>query len=209
MSCTKVLKVAVLAFSVFVGFQVKTYVVKADTVTTTQQGVSLKSTNLVTNKTVKVPVKAQPVNTSTTSSSSSSANYSRGSSGGSTIASGSTSSLVNKAFEFLGRPYVYGASGPRAFDCSGFTAYVYQAFGVSLPHYTVSQSQMGMAVSKNNLKAGDLVFFNTAGYISHVGIYIGGGQFIHASSGSGKITVSDIGEGYYLSRYVCARRILN
>ncbi len=105
----------------------------------------------------------------------------------------------------MGRPYVYGASGPKAFDCSGFTAYVYSNFGVSLPHYTVSQMQVGQGVDKGNLQQGDLVFFNTAGYVSHVGIYIGGGQFIHASSGSGKITVSSLSDSYYESRYVGAR----
>lgn len=68
---------------------------------------------------------------------------------------------------------------------------------------------MGQAVSKENLLPGDLVFFNTYGDISHVGIYIGGGQFIHASSGSGKVTISQLSGSYYTSRYAGARRILN
>lgn len=200
---TKVMSAVVFIFTLCIGLHFNTSTVKADAQPNTQQGVVLKSTNLVTNKTIKVPPK-QPVTVASTSSNS----YSRGFNGGSTIASGSTSSLVNKAFEFMGRPYVYGASGPKAFDCSGFTAYVYAAFDVGLPHYTVSQAQMGQAVSRANLQSGDLVFFNTAGYISHVGIYIGGGQFIHASSGSGKVTVSELDSSYYSTRYVGARRIL-
>lgn len=200
----KLMPIAVSIFVLCIGVYFNSYTVKADAVTSTQQGVALKSTTLSVSKTVVVPVKETP-----RVSSSSSGSYSRGFSGGSTIASGSASSIVNKAFEFLGKPYVYGASGPKAFDCSGFTMYVYGAYGVSLPHYTVSQSKMGQAVSRDSLQAGDLLFFNTEGFISHVGIYIGGGQFIHASSGSKKVTVSDLGSGYYNTRYVGARRLLN
>lgn len=68
---------------------------------------------------------------------------------------------------------------------------------------------MGKSVSRSNLRAGDLIFFNTDGPISHVGIYIGGGEFIHASSGSGRITISDLSQSYYSSRYAGARRYLN
>jgi peptidoglycan DL-endopeptidase CwlO len=200
---TKLMSACVFIFTLCIGLHFNSYTAKADAVANTQQGVVLKTTNLVINKTVKVPVKETP-----RVSTSSGGSYSRGFSGGSTIGSGSASSIVNKAFEFLGRPYVYGASGPKAFDCSGFTMYVYSAYGISLPHYTVSQSQMGLAVSKANLEAGDLVFFNTEGFISHVGIYIGGGQFIHASSGSKKITVSDLDSSYYSTRYVGARRLV-
>jgi peptidoglycan DL-endopeptidase CwlO len=201
---TKVVSVAVFIFALCIGLQYNSYTAKADAVATTQQGVVLKSTNLVINKTIKVPVKETP-----RTSSSVSVSYSRGFSGGSALGSGSASSVVNKAFEFLGKPYVYGAAGPKAFDCSGLTMYVYSAYGISIPHYTVSQSQMGLAVSKDNLEAGDLVFFNTEGFISHVGIYIGGGQFIHASSGSKRVTVSDLDSSYYKSRYVGARRLIN
>lgn len=203
---TKVVSAVVFIFALCMGLHFNTYVAKADAVANTKQGVVLKSTNLVTNKTIKVPVKEVP---RSSSSSSASGTYSRGFSGGSTVASGNASSIVNKAFEFLGKPYVYGAAGPKAFDCSGFTMYVYSAYGISLPHYTVSQSQKGLAVSKSNLEAGDLVFFNTEGFISHVGIYIGGGQFIHASSGSKRVTVSDLDSSYYNTRYVGARRLIN
>ena len=210
---TTVLFGSVFAITACIGLHLNTENVKADTVVTTQQGVVLKSTSISTSKTIKVPQKEvqTPITTTskTTTSKTSNVSNSRGFSGGSPVASGGSSGVVNKAFEFLGRPYVYGASGPKAFDCSGFTAYVYNSFGVKLPHYTVTQSQMGQAVSRGNLRAGDLIFFNTSGYISHVGIYIEGDQFIHASSGSHKITVSILSEGYYSQRYVGARRILN
>lgn len=202
---TAALSGIVFVITICIGLHLNIENVKADAVATTQQGVVLKSTSITTSKTIKVPQKE--VQTSITTSSNISS--SRGFSGGSPVAAGSSSSVVSKAFEFLGRPYVYGASGPKAFDCSGFTAYVFSSFGVSLPHYTVSQSQMGQAVSRGNLRAGDLIFFNTSGYISHVGIYIGGDQFIHASSGSSKIIVSILSEGYYNQRYVGARRMLN
>lgn len=190
----------------------KVNIVKADADIQSQQGVVLRSTNFATKKVLKVPVK--PKSTSS-SNSSKRGSLSRGGNANSSSSSyysapasyTGASSVVSYAYNFLGRPYVYGASGPRAFDCSGFTAYVYSAFGVYLPHFTVSQSQMGSAVSRGNLSPGDLVFFNTAGYISHVGIYIGGGQFIHASSGSGRITISSLSDSYYAARYVCARRV--
>lgn len=116
--------------------------------------------------------------------------------------------VVDYSYNFLGKPYVWGASGPSSFDCSGFTSYVFRRFGYSLPHYTRAQSEMGQGVSRGNLRSGDLVFFNTIGTNRHVGIYIGNGRFIHASSGRGKVTVSDLGESYYRSRYSKARRIL-
>lgn len=124
------------------------------------------------------------------------------------LVAGSGQSVVDYAMNFLGRPYVWGAEGPNAFDCSGFTLYVYSAFGVYLPHYTGSQVQQGVSVSRSNLQSGDLVFFNTYENFGHVGIYIGGGRFIHAATGSAKITISSL-TGYYDERYAGARRILN
>lgn len=96
--------------------------------------------------------------------------------------------------------------GPNAFDCSGFTSYVYRHFGVSLPRTASSQFSVGSAVSRNNLAPGDLVFFNTVGYLGHVGLYIGGGDFIHAAS-SGRVKISSLSEGYYRTRYAGARRV--
>ena len=193
------MKVIVLALSVVA---INAFGSKADTISSSQQGVVLRSTNLVSNKTIKVPKKEQEikVNQSVATKASSNVSYSRG-------GNETTANLISYAFKFIGRPYVFGASGPKAFDCSGYTAYVYGAYGVDLPHYTGSQFQMGQAVSKSNLLPGDLVFFNTYGPISHVGIYIGGGEFIHAASGSKNVTVSDLSESYYAKRYAGARRI--
>lgn len=134
--------------------------------------------------------------------------YSRGS--GAVLGEGDVARLVNYAKKLQGVKYVYGASSAKGFDCSGFTMYVYKAAGISLPHSATEQSAKGLAVSKENLKPGDLVFFETGGAgISHVGIYIGSGKFIHASSGAGHVTITNLSEKYYAARYRGATRILN
>jgi len=118
--------------------------------------------------------------------------------------------IVAYAKNYLGKPYVYGGSGPNSFDCSGFTMYVYNHFGYSLPHGATSQSKYGTYVDKGSLQAGDLVFFldyETMDGIGHVGIYIGNGDFIHASSGSAySVTISNLNSGSYARRYYTARR---
>ena len=108
----------------------------------------------------------------------------------------------------LGSPYVFGSTGPYSFDCSGFTSYVFAQVGISLPRVASSQAYGGKRVAKANLQKGDLVFFNTYGGISHVGIYIGSGNFIHASSYNSGVTISNINDGYYAPRYVTAARYL-
>jgi cell wall-associated NlpC family hydrolase len=124
--------------------------------------------------------------------------------GGSTTGS----DVVDFAKKQLGKPYVWGAAGPKSFDCSGFTMYVFTQFGVSLPHSSISQANYGTTVSKSSLRAGDLVFFKTegSGKINHVGIYIGNDQFIHGSSGKGEVYISDFSN--YTSRqvFVTAKR---
>ena len=119
--------------------------------------------------------------------------------------------IVRFAKQYLGCPYVYGGSGPSSFDCSGFTMYVYDQFGVSLSHSATAQSKIGEYVSEDNLQPGDLVFFKdyeTMDGIGHCGIYIGDGDFIHASSGTGYcVKISTLLSGSYLTRYETARRI--
>ena len=120
--------------------------------------------------------------------------------------------IVAYANQYLGCSYVYGGSGPSTFDCSGFTMYVYKHFGYSLSHSATAQSYEGTAISKENLQVGDLVFFSdyqTLEGIGHCGIYIGNGEFIHASSGSGYcVKVSNLLSGSYNKRYVTARRLI-
>lgn len=125
------------------------------------------------------------------------------------VASGAGDGLLAKANSYLGVRYRYGAASRSATDCSGFTTQVFRAQGVKLPRTAREQSGRGQKVSKGELKAGDLVFFNTRGSrVSHVGIYKGGGQFIHASSGKGKVMVSSLNEGYYQRRFAGARRVI-
>jgi len=126
---------------------------------------------------------------------------SRGSSGS------SSSSLVNRALSLQGTSYVFGGTSQKGFDCSGFTKYVYAGSGISLPRTSYAQFSSGTAVSKNDLQSGDLVFFTTyAKGASHVGIYIGGGRFVHASNPSSGVKTSSLSDSFYSSRYLGARR---
>lgn len=122
------------------------------------------------------------------------------------------SDIVSYAKQFLGCPYVYGAAGSQSFDCSGFTMYVYKHFGYSLSHSATAQSKVGTYVAKEDLQPGDLVFFldyETMDGIGHCGIYIGDGEFIHASSGSGYcVKTSTLLSGSYYNRYATARRLI-
>lgn len=114
---------------------------------------------------------------------------------------------VRKSKTFIGIDYVYGGASSKGFDCSGFTMYVMKQFGVSLPHGATAQYAYGTAVNKADLKEGDLVFFKTTDApISHVGIYIGNGQFIHASSAKDEVIISSLKT--YGGKYVGARRVL-
>ncbi len=126
-----------------------------------------------------------------------------------TFSRASSSSVVQAAYRNLGARYVWGASRPGAFDCSGFTMYVMRQFGVSLPHSSSAQFRMGRSVSRGNLQAGDLVFFSsgTRGVVGHVGVYIGNGRMIHASTPSTGVIVSSINESYFAARYLGARRV--
>ena len=120
--------------------------------------------------------------------------------------------IVEYAKQYLGCPYVYGGSGDKSFDCSGFTMYVYKKFGYTLSHSAIVQSKVGTYVAKEDLQAGDLVFFldyETMDGIGHCGIYIGNGEFIHASSGSGYcVKISNLLTGSYNTRYAAARRLI-
>jgi cell wall-associated NlpC family hydrolase len=109
--------------------------------------------------------------------------------------------VVGLAMQELGKPYVWGAAGPSTFDCSGLVAYVYAKIGVSLPHNAAAQYGYGSPVSYGDLQPGDLVFFSGLG---HVGIYIGGGQFIHAPHTGDVVKISNLADH---GGYVGARRL--
>ena len=120
----------------------------------------------------------------------------------STPASGVAGTVVATAMAQRGKPYVWAAGGPGSFDCSGLTQYAFRAAGVSLPHSSRMQSQMGTAVSRANLQPGDLVFFYSP--VSHVGIYIGNGQMVHAPTSGDVVKVASIDS---MGGYAGARRI--
>jgi peptidoglycan DL-endopeptidase CwlO len=113
--------------------------------------------------------------------------------------------VVGIAMQYLGVPYVWGGASPGGFDCSGFSMYVYAQVGVSLPHHAASQFNYGVPVSRDQLEPGDLVFFNGLG---HMGIYIGGDQFIHAPHTGDVVKISSLSDSWYAATWVGARRIL-
>ncbi len=117
--------------------------------------------------------------------------------------------VVKSAKGYTGVPYAWGGSSPAGFDCSGFTSYVFKRNGFTIPRVSADQYNFGKWVNKNQLLPGDLVFFTTyKPGPSHVGIYLGNGQFAHASSGAGKITISSMSNPYYSQRYLGARRVI-
>ncbi len=121
--------------------------------------------------------------------------------------SGNFAEMIRIALRYRGVPYAFGGTSPYGFDCSGFTQYVFRQIGVDLPRMADAQYYSGRAVSKSNLMPGDLVFFETyeAGP-SHVGIYMGNGQFVAANSSTG-VAVASIYDPYYWGpRYLGARR---
>ena len=117
--------------------------------------------------------------------------------------------VIQTSMQYLGVPYVFGGTSPSGFDCSGYVRYVFAQAGISLPRMADEQYEVGYPVSTSELIPGDLVFFSTYTYgVSHVGIYLGEGNFIHAASSIG-VSIASIYDPYYWgSCYVGARRIL-
>ena len=119
--------------------------------------------------------------------------------------------VVAYAEKFLGTPYVYGGNGPDSFDCSGFVKYVFTHFGYSINRTASTQLSNGAAVSKDQLQPGDIVFFKNAGdthAASHVGIYVGGETFIHASSDTREVEYSSLVTSNNAKKYIAARRVV-
>ena len=129
-------------------------------------------------------------------------------------ASSKEDEIIETAEQFLGVKYVWAANGPLAFDCSGFTKYVFKQNGISLPRHSGTQATIGEKIAFNELEKGDLVFFDTRKKsqqkVNHVGIYIGNHQFIHASSGGKRVMITSFDEKkFYRQKFLYARRVLN
>lgn len=115
--------------------------------------------------------------------------------------------IANFARSLVGKPYVYGSTGPNSFDCSGFVMYVYKNFGINLPRTSQAQAYVGKRIDKSELKPGDLVFSNTYASLSHVGVYIGDGKFVHSANPSTGVTISGVNDSYYGPRYAWSIRL--
>lgn len=129
----------------------------------------------------------------------------------STSSTNKVQAVLDLAEKQLGKPYVWGAEGPNSFDCSGLIYYVYKnAAGITLPRTSAAQYSAGVAVSKSNLKAGDLIFSSTdgTGNITHVAIYVGNGKMIHAPRSGKNVEKVDMNTNYWNKAYVGARRVL-
>lgn len=188
-----------LIISAAIGMENKT--VKADTTIVAEES-QAQSETIQSKKILVVPTKTPKINLK-------GKNLSRGDA--SALQSAGNNSVVAIAASKIGSPYVWGAEGPNSFDCSGLVYYVFGRLGVTVPRTASDQyySSVGIKVSKGNLKPGDTVYFNTYGGVSHVGIYIGNGRFIHSPSTGYTVTIANLSEGYYAERYVGAKRFID
>jgi len=121
--------------------------------------------------------------------------------------------IEEDAKSFLGTRYVWGATGPNKFDCSGFTQWVYRDAGINIPRVSRNQAKVGKYISFSNLRKGDMVFFDTkkrrTGKVCHVGIYLGNNNFIHASSSAKKVVIYNFNDKpFYKKRFLWGRRVI-
>lgn len=131
-----------------------------------------------------------------------------GSTGGTVSGSGAATDIANFAMSFVGYSYVWGGTSPSTgFDCSGLMYYVLTQYGYSMKRVANDQMTQGTAVSRDSLQVGDLVFFGYGSYANHVGMYIGNGNFVHASTPSTGVRVNSLNETYYNTRYIGARAL--
>lgn len=148
----------------------------------------------------------------TGSSSTAVTSVSRSSTASLSAATGTRQQLIDYAATLLGCKYVYGGSSPSGFDCSGYVKYVFAHFGINLSRTSASQYSNSVRISKSELNVGDLVFFSqTSGSskVGHVGIYVGGGQFIHAASPGKGVRYDSLSDSYYSSHYIGCGRVLS
>ncbi len=171
-----------------IGYVSSKYISDTKTNETTSRGASANRMDPVTPIESTTPPDEQPTNTTGTTG----------------------EEIVAYAKQFLGCRYVSGGTSPSGFDCSGFTSYVYKHFGIKINRTSKDQIKNGVAVARSNLQPGDLVVFNGSSNktIGHVGIYVGGGNFIHASNPKGGVKIDSLSSSYYNPRYVGARRLI-
>lgn len=126
-------------------------------------------------------------------------------------ASGTRGEIVQYAKTFLGTPYRNGGTTRAGVDCSGLVTNVYSHFSVTLPRMSLGQSRAGQPVAPSGMQPGDLVFFKTTSSkpVSHVGIYIGNGRFIHASTSARSVRIDELDSDYFRKRFVTARRVID
>jgi len=129
------------------------------------------------------------------------------------MSEGDRQQLLKDAKFFKGGKYVWGGTSPEGFDCSGYVQYLYKKHNINLPRTAYAQSKKGAPVNRNSLQKGDLLFFLTDKKrgipVTHVGIYLGNGKFIHAASKKKGIIISPLYHGYYAEKFISAKRVLN
>jgi cell wall-associated NlpC family hydrolase len=121
------------------------------------------------------------------------------------LATGRAETVLRYACAQLGKPYVFGGAGPNSFDCSGLTMMAYKQIGINLSHYVPNQYSASQRVSRANLQAGDLVFFN---HNNHMGMYVGNGKFIQAPHTGDVVKISSLGDAYYTSVFMSGGRLV-
>lgn len=195
-----------------IGWVIKDYVSTTSSGASTKASSKVSSSKTVTKASAKVPAKTS-TKVSTKTPTKVSSEISRGSETDRDLAADQdiSTNIISYSKNYLGVSYVWGGTSPKGFDCSGFVQYVYKHFGIKINRVACDQATDGTFVAKDDLIPGDLVFFDTNGghsFINHVGMYIGGGRFIQASSGHGEVMLTDITKGFYANTYITARRIL-
>jgi len=120
--------------------------------------------------------------------------------------------IIDIALQYIGTRYQWGGVKPSGFDCSGYTKYVYNKNGITIPRNSRAQSKFGLFIQKHQLVAGDLIFFDTSknrsGEVSHVGIYVGEGKFLHASGSKRQIILDSLDKPFFQDRFKLARRVV-
>lgn len=132
---------------------------------------------------------------------------------GTSILRNTLASLLNTSYTYLGVPYLWGGTTKSGIDCSAFVQKSYSGIGVNLPRVSRDQAKVGKPVSLVSVREGDLLFFETdskrPGVISHVGMYVGKGRIIHASSSSKKVIIADLNTGYFLNKMRAVKRVID